>query len=208
MVFENKKKTKLIIQISAPRSGSRWLRDTMLQHPQIIQYGIDGIGGIEKLENYDFGKIISYIGKVECMYIWMPHGMMAMKSIINLSKNPLVNLKIIHLIRDGRNVAASYLALRVKDATTAGNNWKKFVECGIEYRYLPNYHEVKYEDLRNNHENTLRKILEFCEIPFHKNILKIRIGEEKSKFEQLDNKQQQDIMEVIKKLLKELNYEN
>jgi uncharacterized membrane protein YkvA (DUF1232 family) len=95
------------------------------------------------------------------------------------------NVKIIHVVRDGRDVVCS---LRQKsfakldgaaaDSTAAAQRcavqWRQSVRAGLRHRGHPNYLEIRYEDLVHTPEPTLRTLLNFLDIPWDDQILHAR----------------------------------
>lgn len=67
------------------------------------------------------------------------------------------NATIIHVIRDGGEVAKSLQARNktkgevhaeeFNDFESAFNLWEKYVEEGLKYKNHPNYHEIRYEEV-------------------------------------------------------------
>ncbi len=81
------------------------------------------------------------------------------------------NCKIIHIIRDGRDVALSGLGLKYcpNNIPCAALSWKKFVLAGRQgAQSIPShqYLEVFYEDLLKNPSTVMKKICEFIGEPF------------------------------------------
>lgn len=81
--------------------------------------------------------------------------------------------RFIHLIRDGRDVAASMMAVHKKmgfaPAQVAGGagKWKKFVLAAREAADFGNdYLEIRYEDFLGSREEIYGKVLEFCGLPY------------------------------------------
>ena len=88
------------------------------------------------------------------------------------------NMKFIHLIRDGRDVASSYRThpkWKIVDGKILLSNnknplkwcirrWIVCINCGIYWRKSKNYIEIKYEDLVNSTEETMNKIFDFLEL--------------------------------------------
>jgi Sulfotransferase family len=79
--------------------------------------------------------------------------------------------RFVHLIRDGRDVALSYLSLHWGPSTIweAARKWQRDVSAGMRdgrplgaSRYL----EVRYESLVDDPERELRRICEFAELSF------------------------------------------
>jgi hypothetical protein len=84
--------------------------------------------------------------------------------------------RFVHLIRDGRDVALSYLSLHWGPDTVwaAARKWRRDVGAGIREgqplgtsRYL----EVRYEDLVADPEETLRTICALAGLPFDERML-------------------------------------
>jgi len=81
------------------------------------------------------------------------------------------NALFIHIIRDGRDVAASMISAR----RTVGFGYGTIQEAGISWvkharaaqsarKFGDRYIEVRYEDLLNDSANTLRTVFEFCRL--------------------------------------------
>jgi hypothetical protein len=84
--------------------------------------------------------------------------------------------KFVHLIRDGRDVALSYLSFPMFHGTiwNASWRWREWVSAGIRAgrslgpkRYL----ELKYEDLVAHPEDELRVVCGFLDLPFDERML-------------------------------------
>jgi len=75
-------------------------------------------------------------------------------------------IKVIHLIRDGRDVVNSSLKLNWWPVETGARSWKIFIE-DVRAQAAPapgDYLELRYEDLVADHTGTLRKVLEFLDL--------------------------------------------
>jgi hypothetical protein len=87
----------------------------------------------------------------------------------------LPEARFIHLIRDGRDVALSILRQDwgPDSVTKAAKKWKRRIENGrSQASGLNHYLEVHYEDLILDTEPTLRRICDFCELPWDPAVLK------------------------------------
>ncbi|MFQ5615525.1 MAG: sulfotransferase, partial [Anaerolineales bacterium] len=85
--------------------------------------------------------------------------------------------KIIHVIRDGRDVALSWMRFGYgpNNLYTAAKAWARFVAAGQEDgKKLPGetYLEVRYEALIQQPEKTLRQVCAFLDEDFHPDTLK------------------------------------
>jgi hypothetical protein len=78
--------------------------------------------------------------------------------------------RFVHLIRDGRDVALSYLDadFGVDSLGEAAIYWRRFVRKGRnDGRQLgPRYREVRYEELLADPETVLRSLCTFVELPY------------------------------------------
>ncbi|MEA3317527.1 MAG: sulfotransferase [Bacteroidota bacterium] len=70
--------------------------------------------------------------------------------------------KLIHLIRDGRDIVTSkHPAHNPNEYWVSIDNWVKDVKFGLKYANRPNVLTVKYENLINNFDTEIKKISEF-----------------------------------------------
>jgi hypothetical protein len=81
------------------------------------------------------------------------------------------NARFIHVIRDGRDVAASMVAAKEQMGFGTGTvaesaaAWKEHVEWGQKARQFDGrYLEVSYRDMIKNPVGTLRTVFDFCEL--------------------------------------------
>lgn len=78
------------------------------------------------------------------------------------------DVKIIHIVRDGRDVALSLFALPwgPKDVYVAANYWKKRIVFGSSGKMVlnKNFLEFKYEDFLANPETLFPQVLEFLDV--------------------------------------------
>ena len=84
-----------------------------------------------------------------------------------LATHPLLDLKVIHLIRDPRGNSASTMKHTGVDAATAARRWRHYnVEAARVRRYLPHeaWMSLRYEDLCADPEGTLDRISGFLGI--------------------------------------------
>jgi hypothetical protein len=87
----------------------------------------------------------------------------------------LPEARFIHLIRDGRDVALSRAKRSLRDPAPpakVASNWKKrILRARRQGRKLGHYAELRYEDLVLDTEPNLRRICEFCELPWDAGML-------------------------------------
>jgi hypothetical protein len=77
-------------------------------------------------------------------------------------RNP--EARLIHLIRDGRDVAASLLG-RGKSLYAAGSRWLYDTLAGLRARGRPSYLEIRYEDLVEDPAATLARVFAHIGLP-------------------------------------------
>lgn len=82
-------------------------------------------------------------------------------------------VKIIHIIRDGRDVTVSTHPAyrdRRKYWVTA-DRWVTEVNIGLSFRNHPSVHTMMYENLISDYEGEIRKITNFIDEPFNEQLL-------------------------------------
>lgn len=93
---------------------------------------------------------------------------------VDVILNSFPEAKIIEIVRDGRDVRASYQAFATLEAWARQNteqviaNWKTCIEYGDRFRQVDAFknriHRVRYETLRSQTTVELQKILDFAQI--------------------------------------------
>jgi len=84
-----------------------------------------------------------------------------------LSMHPLLDVRVIHLVRDPRGNAASIMKHTGADAATAARQWRHYnVEAARVRRYLPpqSWMSLRYEELCADPERVLNQISSFLGI--------------------------------------------
>ena len=90
--------------------------------------------------------------------------------------------RFIHVVRDGRDVACAlrhspWMKLPAAVRRTpeglrrSARYWVSRVAAGLRHRADPRYMELRYEDLVRDPERTLRRLLEFLEVPWSAKVL-------------------------------------
>jgi hypothetical protein len=88
---------------------------------------------------------------------------------MKLIQRAIPEARFVHVIRDGRDVALSVLDRTVRDLTAGdvAKRWqKKITKAREDSPKLDHYMEIRYEDLILDTERVLRKVAEFCELPW------------------------------------------
>lgn len=76
------------------------------------------------------------------------------------------NFKLIHIIRDGRDVVLSVHPTDPNRYWVEPSRWVKDVKNGLQFREHPNVHTIFYEDLIRDYQSTARGICDFLNLPF------------------------------------------
>nr|WP_269472908.1 sulfotransferase [Sulfurovum indicum] len=94
---------------------------------------------------------------------------------VDLLKSFYPNAKFLHIIRDGRGVAASFknVTWGPKSMYDIANFWLTKLAYGFAYerKYPQDILSVRYEDILENTENTIKKITDFIGIDYEPNML-------------------------------------
>ncbi|MDT8318407.1 MAG: sulfotransferase [bacterium] len=94
---------------------------------------------------------------------------------LNILKEIFPNMKIIHVVRDGRDVALSFAKSPwwSNDVETNMLQWEKEVKLihSFGIKYPENFVEIKYEDLVQNTEHELKKVLQLFGLEYEADIL-------------------------------------
>lgn len=89
--------------------------------------------------------------------------------------------KIIHIVRDGRDVCLSWMKLSMgpENLPIAAYAWRKHINEKRRWgaRHPDRYCEIRYEDLLEMPEREIRKICAFIGIAFHSQMLQFHHGE-------------------------------
>lgn len=81
------------------------------------------------------------------------------------------NFKLIHIVRDGRDVILSKHPRGKREYWVEPLRWIEDVTAGLAYSGHPAIHLVKYEDLVTDYEQTIGSICHFLEIPLSQELL-------------------------------------
>ncbi|MCF7916350.1 MAG: sulfotransferase [Candidatus Omnitrophica bacterium] len=112
-----------------------------------------------------FGRILKYFGK---------------------------KVKIINIVRDGRDVITSRHPSDLSKFWVSSQRWINDVEAGLSYENHPQVLTIRYEDLINNYETTVKSICAFIGEDFRKEFLQFpKTAKEKlTEFKALNNEVQ------------------
>lgn len=101
--------------------------------------------------------------------------MLVESSHLSILKEFFDNSKFIHIIRDPRDVALSYKKTWGKSLYYSSFKWNESLQNAIKERdnIGNDYLELKYEDLLNHPDESLRKIGEFIDCKFDDSHLKL-----------------------------------
>ncbi len=115
-----------------------------------------------------YGKVLA--GKPGATHILDKHP--GYSHHLDTIKRFLPRARFIHVIRDGRDVASSMIAVHKKmgfapkQIQGAAAKWKRFVIAASEgARYGNDYLEVRYEEFLNSRADGYARVLNFCGLP-------------------------------------------
>lgn len=164
-----------IIIGGAPRSGTTLLLAVLGAHPDIHAESYETMAFSLVRPNEDHAanhkknmdKFLSYLitedikptAKRWCEKT--PNNIHHIKWILGEFNN---RVKIIHIIRDGRDVVTSQHPTRPDEYFVSPEGWVKSVRHGLAYKDNPNVYTVKYEDLVEHYEETVKDLLHFLDL--------------------------------------------
>jgi hypothetical protein len=101
-----------------------------------------------------------------------PHGVLDIAALVEV----FPAAKVVHIIRDGRDVALSWLktGFEPRNLFTAANLWKRYVSAGRDDgATLPRdtFREIRYESLLSRPADTMRDVCEFVGETFSEAVL-------------------------------------
>ena len=82
--------------------------------------------------------------------------------------------KFIHIVRDGRDVASSYLKMeRYETILEAANRWTNSIDLAQAFgsKIKENYMEIRYENMVTNPEESIKKVCDFIGINYNSDML-------------------------------------
>lgn len=82
------------------------------------------------------------------------------------------NFKLIHIIRDGRDVVLSKHPTRADSHWVEPKRWVRDVRLGLKFKGHKAVHTIHYEKLVNDFEETISGVCRFLDIPISEEILK------------------------------------
>ncbi|MES0490071.1 MAG: sulfotransferase [Leptospirales bacterium] len=75
------------------------------------------------------------------------------------------NVKIIQMVRDGRDVVTSVHPSKPDSYWVSVEKWVRDVKAGIDFYNHPNIHTVRYEDLTENPNKVIQELCKFLDEP-------------------------------------------
>ncbi len=126
----------------------------------------------------------TFAGVLEAMYAFYARGqgrprwadkMATFGRVLPAILETFPDARIIHIVRDGRDVGSSLLRLSFgpNTAYVAGKRWNSFVAHGLDFAeaHTASVLTIRYEDLIDDSENVLRRLCDFVGERFHKEML-------------------------------------
>jgi hypothetical protein len=119
-----------------------------------------------------FDALMTSLASAEGKSIWCEKTPMYVHHMTTLA-SAFPRSSFVHVVRDGRNCAASFHRRWLFHPVRTAHRWKKAVRTGRSTGALlgSRYFEVRYEQLTSSPEPTLRDLCRFLGIPFEPQIL-------------------------------------
>lgn len=211
----------------APRSGTTLLLSILGSHPAIhaVSFETQAFSLIRKHQN-------SALNHKENMtkfkrYILLEHIKSSAKMWCEKTPNNIHHLdhilkefngrvKIIHIVRDGRDVITSKHPTKPDTYYTDTETWLHNTNLGLSKKELPNVYTVRYEDIIDDFKDTITKVLHFLGLEwdvtieqFHANsTVKKNVAFEGGKVAGLYNKSKEKWLKPEHKAVIEAFYKN
>lgn len=80
------------------------------------------------------------------------------------------DVKLIHLVRDGRDVMTSHHPKAPDEFWVDPERWVRDVRKGLHFSNYDPVLTIRYEDLIQNYQSTIRRLLDFIGEPYHPNM--------------------------------------
>lgn len=119
-----------------------------------------------------FDHIMRHLAKAQGKLIWCEKTPMHVHHL-ELLADAFPSAKVIHIIRDGRDCAASFHRRWRFNPVRTVFRWKRAVRAGREQgrRLDARYFEVRYEEITESPEAVFRKLFSFLDIPFEPSVM-------------------------------------
>lgn len=177
LIKKNNFKDKSIQQIFNLLNNYWWIKEYKIQF-EIFERVFNGIN-ISCIEDKVFFSIIISASQNSNKYIL---GEKTPRHFLNASylmKN--YSLKVIHIVRDPRDVLSSYLSQPFGPSSSyeVANLYTQVQSEHEKNKKSDNYLVIKYEDLVSEIESSLNLVCNFLEIPYSNDLLKFHARKEK-----------------------------
>jgi len=166
--------------------GGESVARLVLSHPKWADLGLDR-------EEY-LGRCRNLSGTESLRLVWKLYGNLHSKAIVG-DKSPgyvrylgaiervLPQIRVIHIIRDGRDCFASQMHSRfslfsktIRPPALQASEWRDAVEAGRRFDTRPgSYLEVRYEELIMDTSGVLKEICSFLDVPYEPEMLNYQV---------------------------------
>ncbi len=103
---------------------------------------------------------------------------------LNALASVFPDLRVIHALRDGRDVVASFMRVHGLDLARGAALWLGAVRAALAFgaRHPTQYLEIRYEDLVHEPRATIQRVATFLDLPFDERMLRhheldLRLGD-------------------------------
>ncbi|SRR6056297_196134 len=158
------------------RSGTTLLLSVLSAHPEIFAFPKE-LGLFNKVYQDESGRW--HPSREDRLYFhllkntvkptarrWLEKSPSNVTRIREIDDHFQGRFKLIHLIRDGRDVVLSVHPTDPSRYWVDPEKWVNDVSLGLAFEDHPQVHTLRYEDLIVDFENTMAKLLSFLELPY------------------------------------------
>ena len=155
------------------RSGTTLLLSILSAHPDIYAIPIETgsfitreprrlYPGLKMKLNYFYGTNFKNVPKIHRR--WCEKTPSNVQHFDKLLDKFNGNVKLVHIIRDGRDVTLSTHPTDKLKYWVEPERWIHEVKKGLEYRNHDNVYTIKYEDIINNYDREIKSLCSFLDL--------------------------------------------
>ncbi|SRR6056297_424852 len=162
------------------RSGTTLLLSILSAHPEIFAFPRE-LGLFNSVYQDESGRW--HPGREDRLYFhllknkvkegatrWLEKSPSNVTRIMEINDHFQGRFKMIHIVRDGRDVVLSRHPTDPSHYWVEPKRWVHDVSAGLAFEDHPQVHTLRYEDLIIDFENTMAQLLQFLDAPFSEEV--------------------------------------